>query len=47
LKVANVRLEAIGGSHLDGEEMMVVLIELLAERVLSEKQLGEIPKAMN
>jgi len=29
LKVANVRLETVGRSHLDREKMMVVLLELL------------------
>jgi len=47
LKVANVSLEAIGGPHLDAEDGMVVLLKLLVGRVLSEKQLGEIPEAMD
>ena len=47
LKVANVCLEAIGGPHLDGEEMMVILLELLAGGILSEEQLGEIIKVVD
>jgi len=47
LKIANVRLETVGGSHLHGEEVMVTLLELLIERVLSEKQLGEISKVVD
>jgi len=42
LKVTNVRLETIRKPHLNGEEVMIVLLELLMGRVLSEKQLGEI-----
>ena len=40
LEAANVRLETVGGPHLDGEEVVVVLLELLAGRVLREGQLG-------
>jgi len=32
----------VKGSHLDGEEIMIVLLELLMEGVLREEQLGEI-----
>ena len=42
LKVTNVRLEAVRGSHLDGEEMVVVLLKLLTGGVLGEEQPGEI-----
>jgi len=42
LEVANIRLETFGGSHLDEEEVVVVLLELLTGRVLREEQLGEI-----
>jgi len=41
LKVANIRLETVGGSRLDREEVVVVLLELLAG-VLREEQLDEI-----
>ena len=37
LKVANIRLETVGGPHLNGKEVMVALLEFLTERVLSEK----------
>jgi len=37
MKVINACLEAIRGPHLDGDEVMVVLLELLMRRVLSEK----------
>jgi len=47
LKVANVRLEIVRGPHLNGEEVMVVLLELLTVRVLGEKQLGEISEAVD
>jgi len=46
LKVANVYLEAIRAPHLDGEEVIVVLLELLIGRVLSEEQFREILKVM-
>jgi len=39
LKVANVRLEVVGGPHFDGEKVMVVLHKLLAGGVLSEDNL--------
>ena len=42
LKVAIVCLETDRGSHLAVEEVIVVLLELLAGEVLQEKQLGEI-----
>ena len=42
LKVANVCLETVRRSHLDGEEMMVTLLELLVGGVLREEQPGEI-----
>ena len=38
-------LEAAGGSHLDREEMMAVLLKLMARGVLGEKQPGEILEA--
>ena len=41
LKVPSVRLEAVEGHHIDREEVMVVLLELLAGEVSSEEQLGE------
>jgi len=44
-KVANVCLEAVRGPHLNGEEAMVFLLELLTGKVLSEKQLVEVFKA--
>jgi len=44
LQVANVHLEAVGGPHLDGEEVIVVLLELQAGRILSEEQLMRSPK---
>jgi len=47
LKVANVRLETIEGPRLNGEEVMVALLELLTGRVLSEKQLDEISKVVD
>ena len=40
--MTNICLETIGGSHLDGEEVVIVLLELLAQGVLREEQLGEI-----
>ena len=36
-KVVNVCLETIRGSHLNGEKVMVVLLELLAGGVLSQE----------
>ena len=47
LKVTNVRLEAVGGPHLDGGEVMIVLLEFMVRRVLSEEQLSEISEAVN
>ena len=47
LKVTNVRLKTVRESHLSGEEVMVVLFELLTGRELSEKQLGEISEAVD
>ena len=47
LKVSNVRLKTVGGSHLNGEEVMVPLLELLTGRVLSKRKLGEISEAVN
>ena len=43
LEVANVCFEVVGGFHLDGEEVMVVLLELLAGRV-SRNNLVRSPK---
>jgi len=43
-KSSQCRLETVGGSHLNGEEVMIALLELLTESVLSEKQLGKIFK---
>ena len=37
LKIVDIRLETVGGSHLDGEEVMVILLELLVVGVLSDK----------
>jgi len=45
LKVANVRLETVGGPHLNGE-VIVVLLELLTGRILGEK-FGEISEVMD
>ena len=42
LKVTNVRLETIGGSHLDEEEVVVVLLG-----VLREEQLDKIFEVVN
>jgi len=42
LKVTNVRLETIRGPHCNGEEMIVILLELLMGGVFREEQLGEI-----
>ena len=42
LKEVDVRLETAGESHLDGKEVVIVLLELLTGRVLRGKQLGEI-----
>ena len=47
LKVPNVRLETVGGPHPDGEEVMIVILELLAEGALSDEQLNEIPEAVD
>ena len=40
LEEADVRLKTVGGSHLDGEKVVVVLNELMAGGVLREIQLG-------
>jgi len=37
LKIANVRLETVEWPHLNREEMMIALFELLMGRVLSKK----------
>jgi len=37
LKVTNICLEAIRGPHLNGEEVVVVLLEFLTGRLLSKK----------
>ena len=42
LNEVNVHLEVVEGPHLNGEEVMVALLELLMRRVLSEKQLDKI-----
>jgi len=34
LEVADIRLETVRGSHFDGKEVVVVLLELLTRRVL-------------
>ena len=47
LKVANVRLETVGRPHLNREEVMIALLELLTVRVLSEKQLSEISEVVD
>jgi len=47
LKVANVCLETVGRSHLDGEEMLVTLLELLVGGVFREEQPGEILEVVN
>jgi len=41
MKIANVRLETVGWSHLDGEKVMVVLLEFLVGGILNKKQLPE------
>ena len=38
-KIANVYLETVGGPHLNGEEVMFILLKLLTGRILGEKQL--------
>jgi len=47
LEVANIHLETAGGSHLDGEEVMVVLLDLLVRGVLREEQHDEILEFMD
>jgi len=47
LKVTNICLEAIRGPHLNGEEVVVILLEHLTERLLSKKQFGEISKTVD
>ena len=47
LKVASVRLETIRGPHLNREEVMLALLELLMGRILDEKQLNEIYEAVD
>jgi len=47
LKVANIRLEIVEEPYLNGEEVMVALLELLKGRALSKKQLGESFEAVN
>ena len=37
-----MRLETVGGSHLDGEKVVGILLELFAGGVLREEQLDEI-----
>ena len=44
LEEANVRLEAVTLPHFDGEEMMVVLLSLLARGILSEKRFAYLLK---
>jgi len=46
LKVTKVRLKVVEGPHLDREEVIVVLFELLTGGVLSEEPLGEILEAV-
>ena len=41
MKIANLRLETVGWSHLDGENVMVVLLEFLVGGILNKKQLPE------
>ena len=45
MKITNICLEPVRGSHLDGEEMMVVQIKLLAGGLLGEEQSSEILEA--
>jgi len=47
LKVVNVCLKTVRGSYLDGEEVVVVLLELLARGVHREGQLAEILKVVD
>jgi len=47
LEVADVRLETVEESHLDGKEVMVVLLELLAGGELREEQLDKILKVVD
>jgi len=42
--MVNVCLKLVVGPHLNGEEVMIVPLELLMGRVLSETQVGEISK---
>ena len=37
-----MRLKTVGGSHLDGEKVVIILLELFAGAVLREEQLDEI-----
>ena len=39
MKVDNIHLEVVEGPHLNEEEVMFALLELLVGRVLSEEQL--------
>jgi len=47
LEEVDVRLETVVGSHLDGKEVVVVLLECQAGGVLREEQLDEILKVVD
>ena len=47
LKIVDIRLETVGGSHLDGEEVMVILLEFLTGGISSEKQLDEASEVVD
>ena len=46
LKEVDVQLEAVNLPHLDGEEVMVVLLGLPAGEVLSEKRFDDLLEAV-
>ena len=46
LKEANVRLKAVIVPHLDGEEVVAILLGLLARGVLSEERFGYLLKVV-
>jgi len=47
LEEANVHLETDGWSHMDGEEVVLLLLELPSEGVLGEEQLGKTLEIMD
>ena len=46
LEVADVRLEVVTEFYFDSEEVVVVLLVLLAEGILGEKRLGYLLKVV-